>query len=410
MTSPGNPAKRPAKPPKPVASADLQRYTDLLASFGAQPGEVQELLAYNDNVFDLSALGPGTTLPLPDEPFMAAWEGYAAEAAERGVFATLRDRLPQLRFPIRKGISETPAYREATRRGVPVESVRRGPGLRLRRPEDVELVLHPSPAGRIPVLILRNRDDFVTLARALGSRNEPRVLPDSLGAFMISGFNNWDRINALRREWEARDPAEREAATWNEELARIVPRRELYQDRFILLSAGPYSAVPARDLGLLEEEWRESSLVVRRDHECTHYFTQRVFGSMRNNLLDELMADYAGIVGALGRYRADWFLRFVGLESFPVYREGGRLGSYRGDPPLSDGAFRVLQALVCAAAENLERFDSGMTGQRGMSETALVVTALASLRLEDLASAEAGEHLRRTVDDLRRRMSWPAQA
>lgn len=413
MKAPTRPAKRSSNP----SPEHVERYAGVLGSFGATPDQIQELLAYNDNVFDLSALGPGpgheTSLPLPDEPFVAAWEGYAAEAAERGVFATLRDRLPQLRFPIRKGISETPAYREATRRGVPVESVRRGPGLRLKRPDQVELLLHLSPAGRIPVLILRDRGDFMTLARALGSRNEPRVLPDSLGAFMISGFNNWDRIQQLRSRWEAQDPAERQTASWSEEFARIVPRRELYQDRFILLSAGPYSAVPAGDLGLSEEEWRELSLVVRRDHECTHYFTQRVFGSMRNNLLDELMADYAGIVGALGRYRADWFLRFVGLEAFPSYREGGRLGSYRGDPPLSDGAFRILQALVRAAAENLERFDAGLpagpNGVRGMGERALVVTALASLRLEDLASPEAGEHLRRTVEDLRSRVSWQAR-
>lgn len=412
------PAKRTSNPPP----EQIERHAALLASFGATPDQIQELLAYNDNVFDLSALGPGlghgTSLPLADEPFVAAWEGYAAEAAQRGVFATLRDRLPQLRFPIRKGISETPAYREATRRGVPVESVRRGPGLRLHRPDEVELVLHLSPAGRIPVLILRDRGDFVTLARALGSRNEPRVLPDSLGAFMISGFNNWDRIQALRSRWEAQDPAERQTDSWSDEFARIVPQRELYQDRFILLSAGPYSAVPAGDLGLCEEEWRELSLVVRRDHECTHYFTQRVFGSMRNNLLDELMADYAGIVGALGRYRADWFLRFVGLEGFPSYREGGRLGSYRGDPPLSDGAFRILQALVQAAAENLERFDASLSAGsagpagpagRSMGERALVVTALASLRFEDLASPEAGEHLRRTVEGLRARVSWQAQ-
>lgn len=46
-------------------------------------------------------------------------------------------------------------------------------------------------------------------------------------------------------------------------------------------------------------------------------------------MLDELIADYAGIVAAWGRYRADWFLRFVGLEDYPRYREGGRLQNYR---------------------------------------------------------------------------------
>lgn len=74
---------------------------------------------------------------------------------------------------------------------------------------------------------------------------------------------------------------------------------------------------------------------------------------MRNNMRDELIADYQGIVAANGgRYRADWFLRFIGLEAFPEYRQGGRLQNYRGQPPLSDGAFKILQVLVKDAAEN----------------------------------------------------------
>jgi hypothetical protein len=205
---------------------------------------------------------------------------------------------------------------------------------------------------------------------------------------MVSGYNNWSRVGELRRRWEALDPAARETATWGEELQRTP--RELYQDRFILLSDGPYSAVPAAELGLDETEWREMSLVIRREHECAHYLTRRLFGSMRNNLLDELIADYAGLVAATGGFRADWFLRFVGLEEFPRYRPGGRLDLYRGKPPLSDGAFRVLQSLVKSAAWNLERF-------RGPREMALTIAALASLRLEDLASEGAEELLNRAA-------------
>ncbi|HSU84340.1 MAG TPA: hypothetical protein VLR69_18120, partial [Thermoanaerobaculia bacterium] len=203
----------------------------------------------------------------------------------------------------------------------------------------------------------------------------------------------------------ARDPAERETATWGEEFQRLQAQRELYQDRFILLSDGPYSAVPASELGLDETEWRQISLVLRRDHECAHYLTRRLFGSMRNNLLDELIADYTGMVGATGRFRAGWFLRFVGLEDFPRYRPGGRLDLYRGKPALSDGAFRVLQALVKRAAENLERFDAGLPpGPRGPEETALLIAALASLRLEELAAEDAVERLGRTVAEVRGRL------
>ncbi len=369
-----------------------------LETLGASPAEAEELLAYNENVFDLGALTSKVRFPLPDEPFVAFWETVEREARVRGAFPVLRDHLPQLRFPVRAGMSETADYRAATRRGIPAETLPEATGLELEHPRAIEVVIHPSPAGRIPLLIARDRAEFVALIRALTKKNEPEPVPDAQGALMVSGYNNWSRVGELRRRWEGLAPAERETATWSEELQCIQTRRELYQDRFILLSDGPYSAVPAADLGLAEAEWREMSLVIRREHECAHYFTRRLFGSMRNNLLDELIADYAGLVAATGRFRAGWFLRFVGLENFPRYRPGGRLDLYRGKPPLSDGAFRVLQVLVKSAAENLERF-------HGPRETALTIAAMASFRLEDLASERAGDLLARAVTELQAAMA-----
>ena len=119
---------------------------------------------------------------------------------------------------------------------------------------------------------------------------------------------------------------------------------------------------------------------------------------MRNHALDELIADYAGMVGAIGRFRADWFLRFVGLEDFPRYRPGARLDLYRGDPPLSDDAFQILQGLLVAAAVNLERFDGE---PRNPGETALRIAALASLRLDEIACPEGPAVMVRALDRLR---------
>ena len=367
----------------------------------AQPDEPEtdELRTYVRNAFDRRALDEGLSLPLPDEPFVAFWEARIAEARERGAFAVLREHMPQLRFPVRAGISDSAGYLAATRRGIPPTETAEATGLELARPEAVELELYSSPAGRIPLLIVRGRPEFVALMRALTHRNEPKPVPDSQGAIMIAGYNNWSRVHELRRQWEESDPATREGATWKEAFARLQPRRELYQDRFILLSDGPYSAVPAAGLGLGEQEWRELSLVLRRDHECAHYLTRRIFGSMRNNLHDELIADYAGITAAAGHYRAAWFLRFLGLEGFPAYRTGGRLDLYRGDPPLSEAAFRHLHALIREVAETVERFDAGRPDDP--RERALALLALAVLGLEELAGPEGEERLRRTVEELR---------
>ena len=364
--------------------------------------EVEELRVYARNVFDAGALPDGLTLPLPDEPFVPFWEERVAEARERGAFAVLREHLPQLRFPIREGISASADYQAATRRGTPPDDLPEATGLEIDRPEVVELALHASPAGRVPLIVVRGRAEFVAFVRALTHRNEPKPVPDSQGAIMIAGYNNWSRVHALRKRWEE-SGAERQTATWKEEFARLQPFRELYQDRFILLSDGPYSAVPASDLGLPDQEWREISLRIRRDHECAHYLTRRLFGSMRNNLHDELIADFAGITAA-SRFRADWFLRFLGLEGFPHYRTGGRLDLYRGDPPLSDGAFRRLHEMIKEAAEVVERFDSGRPDHPG--ERALALLGLATVGLEALAGPDGEALLRRAVDDLRGKVGW----
>jgi hypothetical protein len=343
-----------------------------------------ELSRYLESAFDLAALSRGTVLPLPDEPFVATWERWADEARQRGAFPVLSENLPQLRFPIREGISASEDYRAATLRGVHPEELSGATGLELERPEVIELEIHPSPAGRIPVLLIRGRAEFVALVRALGRRNEPSPVPDSQGALMIGGFNNWARIRELRSR--------------GEEMEQILPRKELYQDRFILLSDGPYSAVPAADLGLGEDEWREISLAIRRDHECAHYFTRRLFGSMRNHAHDELMADWAGLVAATGSFRADWFLRFLGLEDPSCYRPGGRLDLYRGDPPLSDEAFRLLHDVIRSAALNLESSDAPTAT---LEDRARMLAALASLRLDELASHEGKTLLEQAMESLR---------
>ena len=217
---------------------------------------------------------------------------------------------------------------------------------------------------------------------------------------MVSGFNNWDRIRSLRQQWDARNSGNCSESSWASEFGRLIPQKELYQDEFIILSNGPYSDVSARDMGLEEGEWQRLSLTIRLEHECTHYFTRRLFGSMRNNMLDELIADYRGIVAATGQYRADWFLRFLGLESFPNYREGGRLQNYRGQPPLSDGAFKILQALAIAAADNLERFDAEYTSELTDTNIQPLMMGLTYLTLEELASLEAKFRIQQTLDKL----------
>jgi anti-sigma regulatory factor (Ser/Thr protein kinase) len=358
---------------------------DLLRRTGAEGAVLDELLAY-----DVPLLSPGAArrakIPVHDEPHLAAWSAYLSDASHGGIVASLARRLPQLRFPVRKGISATESYRAATRQGIfPEEGDLEATGLPLVRPDLVSLTLHPTLAGRFPVLVARERADFESLVRAFSARNEPVPVPPSMGACLVKGFNNWDRLNAYRSSWETAHPG----ADWDAEWPSVVARKELYEDRFVILSAGPYSGVPAGDAGFPETEWLELSLRIRRDHEATHYLTLRAAGASRNNLLDEVLADWVGLVRTFGRYDARLALLFFGLDRFPAYRSGARLENYRGRPPLSEAAFEIVKRLVHDAVKNLAALDAE-TPDRARDGPALArrVLALAALGLAGLAAPD----------------------
>lgn len=359
-------------------------------ALGATPDETRALIAYADSAFDLSRAP--ARFPLADEPYAAAWAGYVEEAERVGAWACVRERLVQLRFPIEPGISESPVYQAATRRGVwPAPAAR---GLELARPAELRLWLADTPVGRVPVLLAATRDDFIALVRALAYRNEPRPIADAVGATIVDGLNNWDRVAALRRAWEA-GSATGSPAAWAARWREIVSEPALYQDRIIVLSAGPYSGTAAADVGLGEDEWAQRSIALRLEHECTHHFTRRALGSMRNRLADELIADYLGIVAAAGGFRADWLVRFLGLERHPAYRSGGRLEEYRGDLALGSGAFRVLCDAVLRCARNLEAIDAlrpvWTASAESAADKAEMILALAAIGLEGLAGDSAVE-------------------
>ena len=362
----------------------------ILEFYNASDSEIRELLEYSHNAFDHSQLDCLPHFPLANEPHLATWEQYLAEAEQLGAYATLKSHLVQFQFPIRAGISKEEGYRAATRQGKSVEDI----GLELTAPEQLQLCIHHSLAGAIPAIVAGNRHDFVSLIQALSKRNEPEAVPASMGACIIGGYNNWDRIRSYQQRWQAKHPL----ANWSKEFKHLISQPELYQDRFMILSSGFYSNISPEELGLKAEEWQKLSLIIRLEHESTHYFTRRLFGSMRNNLFDELIADYRGISAAVGHFRADWFLHFLGLESFPHYRSGGRLENYRGN--LSAGAFKILQALTKAAAENLEKFAHNYFPQpQSFRDEVSFLIALTRLSLEKLASQQAYSLLETTFNE-----------
>ena len=357
----------------------------LLERAGAGGAVADELLRFGAPLLTRDAAAATDPVRLPDEAQLSAWIRYGKVAEEAGAFEALASVFPQLRYPVRLGMSGRDGYRAAALRGAPPELDPEATGLGVARPDLIRLEIHPTVAGRIPLIVAGDRGDFERLVRALSARNEPVDLPPSMGACLVRGLNDWDRVRTFRSAWEEANPDR----PWDEGFQTLVPQKDLYQDRFIILSAGPYSGVEAALAGFPPAEWASLSLAIRREHESTHYLALRATGIVRDSLVDELTADYVGLVSAFGAYRPDLALLFLGLESFPSYREGGRLQNYLGKPPISEGAFEVVKRLVHAAVGNLARFDAAHPpSSRSGPGLARVALALHAFGLEELATEE----------------------
>ena len=177
--------------------------------------------------------------------------------------------------------------------------------------DTLEIRIYDSFAGKIPIISVRDTADFEQLVTNIAYKG---IRPDGIkktGASFISGKTTC----------------------------------------FIILSAKPYRNVPASELGLSnEKDWCEKSLLLRQAHECTHYFTKHTYGISNNLLHDEIMADFIGMYEAFGFYKAEWFLKFLGI----IEGSGSRLMFYTKD--LSENVRKAVSWLAVLSANGLERW------------------------------------------------------
>lgn len=377
--------------PEPDPRRTLAERRRILQALGAPAAVRAALLAYGENPFVSAATGAPPVLPLAPEPHLQRWRDYQRQIAGGApTLDCLQQALAQLCVPVEAGQSGTPAYAAVMRRGQPFDAAAfGGRRLCLRRPEALRLGLYSHPAGDLPVLSTPQREDFVTLFRALACRSEPRPLNAAVNAHLIAGLLNWDRVRRYRAAWTV----DHLGGDWGAEMQRVA-RQEPWRfyDRLMLVCDDVYSGVPAGALGLDidDAEWLRRSAVLRLEHEFTHYATKRVYGLMRLNMFDEIIADWAGITAALGRFRAAWFLRFLNLPADA--RDGaleradpttfdGRLLAYRDG--LDDDALPWLARLLVDAAHGLQRLSDTHYRPAGRARFLLALTRLG---LELLAS------------------------
>ncbi len=355
----------------------LETRRSILRDFGFAPDVADRLLGALTR--PLPATCPDARrVSLGNELFVPDWIACCLDASTRGAVAALQDVLFQLNFPVAGGVSGTPEYQALALAGsTSLAEVRHslslGPAT-WEKPDALRVFMHETGAGLLPVIAAGCRADFVTLVRALGHRNEPAPVPASMGSNFLNGLTNRRRYLLVREALATGvlSPAMRDPSLW--------------KDRLLLLSPGPYSGVAASEMGLADAVWIARSTAIRLHHESCHYAVRRLFPALKFGIQDELVADFAGLTGATGQFRADEFLRFMGLENFPAYRAGGRFENYHADITSDPATAEALRGLLVNAARHVERFFSHWDAARFATLGLQAQIALTHVPLEVLAS------------------------
>jgi hypothetical protein len=346
----------------------------------------EELVTYFQNKFSSSVKKQS---PFADEPYISSWESYHNDSAEKGVFEVLRKCYPQLNFPIEDGINKTQDYSDAVLRGKVIDFNKYNT-LNLNNPKGIELNIYESIAGNVPVIKLPDNQDFTKIIQSLLHKNNPTLVPASMGAILINGINNWDRLHTLKQNWLADNPL----GNWKEEFSKnVLSKPNSFKDKIIVLSTKPYSNVAAKSLGLSEQDWKTYSYSIRLEHECTHLYTLKKYGYASNNLHDELIADYIGVTKTIGYYDKSWMLAFMGLEEFPKYRKGARLENYLGNSNLSFENFEHLTFIIKNAIENIALFDNELGKISSKQDQMYRIDTLCEVDVLDIASPRGIELL-----------------
>ena len=255
----------------------------------------------------------------------------------------LASRYHQLLLPVREGISKSEEYRGAVLRGI----IPSGNSACLNH-ADISMLTVNTPAGKAEIILASDREEFIHLYQSLAYRCEPVEIPASVGATIISGLINWEKINRHKADYLGQGKTD-----WGEEFKRFTADKNNYCDSLILISKGPYSAVPAAWVQMTDQQWKDSSVVIRIYHELTHFVCRKLYPGKKDALRDEVYADCIGLIAAFGEYDISRARMFFGIES-ETYRKGGRLEHY--SPDCSEEIIRgvdewILEAENRVAAE-----------------------------------------------------------
>lgn len=225
---------------------------------------------------------------------------------------------PQTALPIEEGCSQSKAYQDIVRRGIFPDH----PENPFRQSPEDRLYIKETPVGPVRIVHPHERQDFVRLVQVFSHKCEPHGVPDSMGAVIYFGLVNWNKIRSHKLSYLLGGHKD-----WGEEFKRFTADPQNYKENLIMVSSGPYSALPASHTGMGQEDWIRCSLEIRTLHELTHLVSRTLYPENQQALRDELVADCIGLYGAMKTYDRALAADLLGITP-QGYHPGGRLQNY----------------------------------------------------------------------------------
>lgn len=245
----------------------------------------------------------------------------------------LAKRFPQLYLKPETGVSQSELYRSIIRKGYRYE----GSLPHFIGSTQDSITVEQTPVGEVTVVFLAERADFECFYRIMACRCEPVEIPATMGASYINGVNDWSKIHAHMDAYRENGGEDSKG-----EFARFTATPSNYKEALLLLSNGPYSAVPAERTPYDAETWLRLSREIRKYHELTHFICRRLFPEKKYPIWDELLADCMGLMFATGEYSIPLAQCILGIENGAYV--GGRLENYTDGVPDDELVRQVITA------------------------------------------------------------------
>lgn len=264
----------------------------------------------------------------------------------KSAIESLSHRFPQLYVVPAEGAEES--YKRAAGRGIVPE------GATLDHfcgDEADELREVDTPTGPVETLYLKRREDFETFLRIIGHRCAPVHISSTIGAITYRGLADWGKVAAARSAY-----VESGGDDWGSEFARLARTPGTFRSELVVLSEGPYSAIPAQETPYGDDEWLRISREIRLHHECAHVVCRRVVPEDILPIWDEITADAVGLLCACEHYDTSLAARFLGVNESGYH--GGRLIEYLDEEKQSEVdavALEVHAAILHIGAMARER-------------------------------------------------------